>query len=266
MPDQSSGRRAELCCLAVDRLLITGAAGNIGTVLREGLRDVAPALRLMDSAPIAARPGEEVVSGDVRSLEDARRAAAGCDAVVHLAAIADEAPFEAILDVNIRGTYNVFEAARLEGCRRLVFASSNHVTGFHPVGEALTPEVPTRPDSYYGVSKAFGESLGRLYHDRHGLEVACLRIGTFADRPRTERHLSTWLSQRDAVQLVRRCLEARSLGFLVVYGASANRRSWWQSPGWEVIGYRPQDDAESYAAEVRGKPAGYRFQGGEFSG
>jgi uronate dehydrogenase len=266
MPDQSSRRRAELSWLAVDRLLITGAAGNIGTVLREGLRDVTTALRLMDSAPIAGRPGEEVVSGDIRSLEDARRAAAGCDAVVHLAAIADEAPFEAILDVNIRGTYNVFEAARLEGCRRLVFASSNHVTGFHPVGEALTPEVPVRPDSYYGVSKAFGESLGRLYHDRHGLEVACLRIGTFADRPRTERHLSTWLSHRDAVQLVGRCLEAPSLGFLVMYGASANRRSWWQSPGWEVIGYRPQDDAESYAAEVAGQPAGYRFQGGGFSG
>ena len=116
------------------------------------------------------------------------------------------------------------------------------------------------------MSKAFGESLGRLYHDRHALEVACLRIGTFADRPRTERHLSTWLSHRDAVQLVRRCLEAPSLGFLVMYGISANRRSWWQSPGWEVIGYRPQDDAESYAAEVAGKPAGYRFQGGEFSG
>jgi uronate dehydrogenase len=250
----------------MDRLLITGAAGNIGTVLREGLRGLASTLRLVDSRPMAAQPGEEVLAGDVRTLEDARRAAAGCDAVVHLAAIADEAPFEAILDVNIRGTYNVFEAARLEGCRRLVFASSNHVTGFHPVGEALTPDDPVRPDSYYGVSKAFGEAMGRLYHDRHGLEVACLRIGTFADRPTTERHLSTWLSHRDAVQLVRCCLEAPSLGFLTMYGTSANRRSWWRSPGWEVIGYRPRDDAESYAAEVAGKPAGYRFQGGYFSG
>jgi uronate dehydrogenase len=251
---------------AVERLLITGAAGNIGTVLREGLRGAAPILRLMDRVPLSAGPGEEVLTGDVRVLEDARRAAAGCDALVHLAAIAEEAPFEAILDVNVRGTYNVFEAARLEGCRRVVFASSNHVTGFHPVGEMLTPEAPVRPDSYYGVSKTFGEALGRLYHDRHGLEVACLRIGTFADRPRTERHLSTWLSHRDAVQLVRRCLEAPSPGFVTLYGTSGNRRSWWQSPGWEVVGYRPQDNAEHYAAEVTGSPADYRFQGGDFTG
>jgi uronate dehydrogenase len=249
----------------VDRLLITGAAGNIGQVLRKGLTGVASTLRLMDREPLTAELGEETLTGDVRSLEDARRAAAGCDAVVHLAAIADEAPFETILDVNIRGTYNVFEAARLEGCRRLVFASSNHVIGFHPVGETLTPDVPIRPDSYYGVSKAFGEALGRLYHDRHGLEVACLRIGTFAAEPRTERHLSTWLSHRDAVQLVRCCLDAAPFGFLIVYGTSGNRRSWWRSPGWEVIGYRPQDDAEAYADRVEG-PSTYRFQGGEFAG
>jgi uronate dehydrogenase len=250
----------------MDRVLITGAAGNIGTVLRHGLRGVAPTLRLMDREPLTAGPGEEVFTGDARSLEEARRAAAGCDAVVHLAAIAEEAPFEAILDVNLRGTYSVFEAARLEGCRRLVFASSNHVIGFHPVGEILTPDVPVRPDSYYGVSKVFGEALGRLYHDKHGLEVACLRIGTFAPEPRTERHLSTWLSHRDAVQLVRCCLEAPSLGFLIVYGTSGNQRSWWRSPGWEVIGYRPQDDAETHADRVAGPAAGYRFQGGDFSG
>jgi len=248
----------------MERLLLTGAAGSIGQVLREGLRDVASVLRLMDREPLSAGPDEEVVSGDIRSLEDARRAAAGCDAVVHLAAIAEEAPFEAILDVNVRGTYNVFEAARLERCRRLVFASSNHVIGFHPVGRTLTPESPIRPDSYYGVSKAFGEALGRLYHDRHGLEVACLRIGTFAPRPSSTRHLSTWLSHRDAVQLFRRCLEAPTIGFLVMYGTSATQRSWWQSPGWEAIGYRPQDDAEAYADDVD-DTARYRFQGGEYA-
>ena len=250
----------------MDRLLITGAAGDIGSVLREGLRGVASTLRLMDREPQTAGAGEEVVTGDIRSLEDARRAVAGCDALVHLAAIAQEAPFEPILDVNIRGTHNVIEAAHLEGCQRVVFASSNHVIGFHPVGETLTPEAAIRPDSYYGVSKAFGEALGRLYHDKHGLEVACLRIGTFAAEPRTERHLSTWLSHRDAVQLVRCCLEAPSLGFLVVYGTSGNRRSWWRSPGWEAIGYRPQDDAETYADRVAGTEPGYRFQGGEFAG
>jgi uronate dehydrogenase len=247
---------------AVDRLLITGAAGGIGQVLREGLRGLAPTLRLMDREPLTAGPGEEVDNGDIRNLQDARRAAAGCDAIVHLAAIAQEAPFEAILDVNVRGTYNIFEAARLEGCRRLVFASSNHVIGFYPVGETLTPEVPIRPDGYYGVSKAFGEALGRLYHDRHGLEVACLRIGTFAPEPRTERHLSTWLSHRDAVQLVRCCLDA-SVGFLILYGTSGNHRSWWRDPGWEVIGYQPEDDSEAYAERVTSSSHG--FQGGEFA-
>jgi uronate dehydrogenase len=250
---------------AVNRLLITGAAGNVGRVLRDGLRDGTASLRLMDREPLTAGAGEEVVSGDIRSLEDARRAAAGCDAIVHLAAIAEEAPFEPILDVNIRGTYNIFEAAHLEGCRRLVFASSNHVIGFHPVGETLTPEAAIRPDGYYGVSKAFGEALGRLYHDRHGLEVACVRIGTFAAEPATERHLSTWLSHRDAVELFRCCLGAPALGFLIVYGTSANRRSWWLSPGWEVIGYHPQDDAETYVGSVT-SPSSYRFQGGEFAG
>ena len=257
---------ARLSYEAVDRVLVTGAGGSIGTVLREGLRGVASSLRLMDREPLTAGPGEETATGDIRNLEDARLGAAGCVAIVHLAAIVEDAPFEPILDVNVRGTYNVFEAARLEGCRRLVFASSNHVTGFHPVGESLSPEDPIRPDSYYGVSKAFGEALGRLYHERHGLEVACLRIGTFAAEPRTERHLSTWLSHRDAVQLVRRCLEAPRLGFLIVYGTSGNRRSWWRSPGWEAIGYRPEDDAEAHADQVEGTGEQYRFQGGEFSG
>jgi uronate dehydrogenase len=249
----------------VDRVLVTGAAGAIGSVLQTGLRGLGIPLRLMDIRAVTPGPGEEAVTGDVRRLEDARRAVAGCGMAVHLAAIPEEADFETILDANIRGTYNLLEAARLEGCRRVVFASTNHVTGFYGVGERVTPESPPRPDTYYGASKAFGEALGRLYHDRHGIEVACLRIGTFAPAPRTARELSTWLSHRDAVQLVRRCLEAPDIGYLVVYGTSANRRRWWHSPGWALIGYQPEDDAEGYADRVEGDAADHRFQGGEFA-
>lgn len=243
---------------------MTGAAGRIGSVLRAGLAGRQGSLRVMDTAPLETGPGEEVVQGDVRSMEDARRAAAGCEAVVHLAGIPDEAPFEEILDTNIRGTYNVFEAARVEGCRRVVFASSNHAIGFYPVGETIGTDDPVRPDTYYGVSKAFGENLGRLYHDRYGLEIVCLRIGAFLPEPLRPRHLSVWLSHRDAVQLVQRSLEAPGVGFLIVFGTSDNRRSWWRRDGWDRIGYAPQDRAEDYAGRT-GEKLSYRFQGGEMA-
>jgi uronate dehydrogenase len=218
----------------------------------------------MDLRPLEVGAREEAMVGDVRSLDDARRAAAGCDAVVHLAGIPHEAEFEAILESNIRGAYNVFEAARLEGCRRVVFASSNHAIGYYPVGQVIGTEVPVRPDTHYGVSKVFGEALGSLYHDRHGLQVVCLRIGAFGTQPRAPLELWTWLSHRDAVQLVRRSLEAPDVGFLVVYGVSANRRSWWRRDGWQQIGYAPVDDAEAFAGVV-GEEERHRFQGGEFA-
>jgi uronate dehydrogenase len=248
----------------VQRLLITGAGGTIGSVLRSGLRGTAEVIRLMDLRLLEAEPGEEVVVGDVRSLEDARRAVDGCDAVVHLAGIAQEAEFEAILETNIRGTYSVFEAARLEGCRRIVFASSNHAVGYYPVEEVIGTDTLPRPDSYYGLSKAFGEGLGSLYHDRDGVEVVCLRIGSFLAQPTAPRHLWTWLSHRDGVQLARRSLETPEVGFLVVFGVSNNRRSWWRRDGWDRIGYQPEDDAEAFAGQV-GDQQPYRFHGGEFA-
>ena len=248
----------------MERLLITGAAGRIGEVLRSGLRGTAGTMRLMDVTQLEAGEGEEVVQGDVRRLEDARRALAGCEAVVHLAGIPEEAPFEEILEANIRGTYNVFEAARLEGCRRVVFASSNHAIGYYPVGEVIGPDAPVRPDSYYGASKVFGESVGSLYHDRYGMEVVCLRIGAFQPEPKEPRHLWIWLSHRDTVQLVQRSLTAPDVGFLVVFGISANSRSWWRKDGWDRIGYQPVDDAEAYVDRV-GDQLQYRFQGGEFA-
>jgi uronate dehydrogenase len=254
----------------IERVLVTGAAGRIGRTLRAGLRGRYPVLRLLDVVPQEpAGPGEEVVTVDLNDRSATEQAMEGVDMVVHLAAIPDEAPFDDILTGNITTTYSVFEAARRAGVRRVVFASTNHVTGFYPRSETVGPEDPVRPDSFYGVSKAFGEALGRLYVDKYGLEVVCLRIGAFEERPTLPRQLSIWLSPRDCVQLVRRCLEAPEVGFLIVYGVSANTRSWWQDDAAARLGYRPQDNAEQFAAEVEESsrtPARLadRLQGGSF--
>jgi uronate dehydrogenase len=243
-------------------VLITGAGGTVGSMLVEGLRGTfAGTLRLLDLNPIQAGPGEEVIVGDITDLAVMRQAIAGCDACVHLAAIPTEAPFEEILHTNIQGTWAVFEAARLEGCRRVVFASSNHATGYYSINDRIGPEDAARPDSYYGVSKLFGESLGSLYHDKFGMSVACLRIGSALPRPLDERHLSTWLSPRDLTRLVIACLTSPQLAFAIVYGASANRRGWWDLEPGRRLGYEPQDDAETFAGDVEPGPVG-EFQGG----
>jgi len=228
-------------------------------MLRSGLHEVADEIRLVDLRPI---DGEEVMVGDITDLAFARSAIAGCDACVHLAAIPVEAPFDQILHANLRGAWTVFEAARLEGSERIVFASSNHATGFYPITRHVKVSDPVRPDTYYGVSKAFGEALGSMYHDKFGLRVACIRIGSALPRPLDERHLSTWLSPGDLTRLVTACLTSPELGFAVVYGVSRNRRGWWDLEPGRRLGYEPQDDSEVYADEVEKIPA-YDFQGGE---
>ena len=243
-------------------VLITGAAGTVGSMLVNGLRSTfAGKRRLMDLNPIQAEPDEQVIQGDVTDLAVMRQALAGCDACVHLAAIPTEATFDKILHTNIRGTWTVFEAARLEGCRRVVFASSNHATGYYSIYDRLGPDDPARPDSYYGASKLFGEALGSLYHDKFGMSVACVRIGSALPRPLDERHLSTWLSPGDLTRLVIACLTSPQLGFAIVYGASANRRGWWDLEPGRRLGYEPQDDAETFAADVEAGPSS-KFQGG----
>lgn len=259
--------------MQLERVLITGAAGNIGSALRRGLRGRYRALRLADLAPLGeAQPGEELRAVDIRDLAAVEAVMPEVDAVVHLAAIPREAGFDEILEANIRGTYNVFEAARLCGVGRVVFASTNHVIGMYRRSERLGLDAPMRPDSLYGLSKAYGELLGRYYADKFGLEVACLRIGHFDERPANRRELSIWISPADMVQLVTRCLEAPRLGFTVLYGVSANTRSWWSNTGAEHVGYRPRDDAEAYAETVLqvssapdpDDPAEW-FQGGSFA-
>lgn len=235
----------------MDRVLISGAAGRIGRTLRQGFQGRFSVLRLLDLAPLGtAKPGEELVTADVRDLDAVTAAAAGVDGIVHLAGIPQEDTFDRILQTNVVGTFNAFEAARRQGCARVVLASSLHVTGFYDAGQRISPQAPVRPDSFYGLGKACGENLGRLYADKHGLEVVCVRVGTFAERPTTPRHLSTWLSPRDAVELFYRALVAPDVGFTVVYGASANQRSWWDPGPVDRLGYRPLDDAEEWAPKV----------------
>ncbi len=243
-----------------ETVLVTGAAGRVAAALRPGLRD-GWRLRLLDRrvpADVEERV-EEVVLADIRDVEATRAAARGCAAIVHLAGIPADAPFEELLDMNLRGTYHVLQAAAAAGCRRFVFASTNHVTGYYPTGTSVTPEMPVRPDGLYGASKVYGEALCRLFHDEIGLEVAVLRIGSSLAKPSEPRHAHTWLSDGDLRHLVRRCLEVPDLDWLMVYGGSANAAGYWDDrEARRRLGYTPSDRAESLVSP--GPPD--RFQGG----
>ena len=233
------------------RLLITGAAGRLGSHLRSDLRDLAEHVRATDLRALPpATEGEEVVQADLSDMAAVHALLEGVDAVVHLGAVMPQAPWEAVLQANIIGSFNVFEAARQAGAKRIVFASSHHAIGMYDRSQPLDSGAPPRPGNLYGLSKAFGENLARMYHDKHGIEVACLRIGSCFEQPTDERMLSTWLSHADMVQLCRRCLVAPAVGYSVVYGVSANSRSWWSNDKVDFLGFAPQDSADAYAQDI----------------
>lgn len=245
-------------------VLLTGAAGRIGSRLRAPLREATSELRLSDIAPLTAEADNETVwPADLTDLDALRAAADGVEAVVHLGGVPTETPFAELAAANLTGCFNAYEAARLGRAQRFVFASSNHATGFYDAGHRLVGTEPVRPDTLYGVTKVYGEALGRLYHDKFGLKVACLRIGSFQERPRDPRMLSTWLSVGDAARLVLACLSSPRLEFEIVYGVSANTRSWWAAAPGRRLGYEPRDDAEAFAGELPGSADGP--QGGEFA-
>jgi uronate dehydrogenase len=253
------------------RILITGAAGKIGRVLRAGLAGRYELMRLTDIAPMdPPGPGEDCVPADLGDALALERLCSGIECVIHLAGISEEpTSWDQILPTNIVGTYHVFEAARRGGVRRVVYASSNHVVGFYRRDHAIGTQEPMRPDGVYALSKCFGEALGRLYADKHGLSVACLRIGSFRTRPEDRRQMAIWLSPRDCVQLVRRCIEAPDLNFLVLYGVSANAGTIWRNEEAAVIGYQPEDSAErlgidAEAAFLPEEPVAAQFHGGSY--
>lgn len=233
-------------------VLITGAAGAIGSMLRPRLARPGRVLRLLDVAALTAGPGEEVIRASITDMAAMTSACAGADAVIHLGGISVEAQWDRIAEVNIHGSYVVFEAARRAGVSRVVFASSNHAVGFAPASSFPVPDYAfPAPDTYYGVSKVAGEALAALYHYRHGMDAICVRILTCAERPRTTRSLSTWLSPDDAGRLFEACLTARSPGYRVIFAVSANTRGEWVSLAEaRALGYEPADDAERYAAQL----------------
>ncbi|MGY1842609.1 NAD-dependent epimerase/dehydratase family protein [Modestobacter sp. SYSU DS0875] len=242
-------------------VLVTGAAGGIGTVLRSGLPEHGWALRCLDVVPVPEpRPGEEHLVADAADLAAVAAAADGTGAVVHLAGVLGESTWEAIERSHIETTHAVLEAARRAGVGRVVLASSNHASGFTPrPADGLLTEAaaPPRPDTFYGVAKVTMEALGSLYADRYEIDVVCLRIGSAFPRPTTVRQLSTWLSPGDTVRLFDAALRAPSPGFRVVWGVSANTRGWWDLTAARALGYDPQDDAEAHAPallEVHGEP------------
>jgi uronate dehydrogenase len=254
------------------RLLLTGAAGGLGRELRPRLKAHCRALRLSDIADLgAAAPGEELAPAALQDADAVLALLAEVDAVVHLGGVSVEGPFEPILQANIVGAYNLYEAARKHGVRRIVFASSNHVTGFYRQDEVIDPTMPMRPDGYYGLSKAFGENLAQFYFDRHGIETVSLRIGSSFPEPKDRRMLATWLSYDDLERLVLAALTAPVVGHSVIYGLSDNTTSWWDNGCARHIGYRPRDSSEPFRAVLEARqpvldiddPVA-RYQGGGF--
>lgn len=234
-------------------ILITGAAGYIGKFLREAFRD-RYALRLTDLRPAE---GEDIILADMSDMDAMLDVTRDVDTVVHLAAHPGDRDFiTELLPVNITGTYNVFEAARRNGVKRIVYASTNHVIDGHAKDRYVTADMAIRPDSMYAVSKSFGESLGCFYADRHGLSVVCLRIGSplpdeHPSLKTNRRSLSTWLSIRDMVQLFGLCIDVEGLKFEIFHGISANSRRYWDIyHAQRVLGYQPQDNAEQFAVHV----------------
>jgi len=254
------------------KILVTGAAGDLGTRLRQPLGAAFPGLRLSDMRkPQGIGANEEFVAADLADYAQVEKIVAGIDGIVHLGGYSVEGPWDTILNANIVGCYNLFEAAYRAGVKRVVFASSNHAIGFYRRDQRIGVDVTVRPDSRYGLSKAFGEALGALYADKHGMRVACIRIGNVQDAPPDQRRLSIWLKTEDLVQLIRIGLEHPDIRYEIFYGASDNAAGWWDNSNAKRYGYRPQGRAEDFreqAMEAQRKlpadPVGARFQGGPF--
>jgi uronate dehydrogenase len=254
------------------RLLLTGAAGGLGKVLRSRLKAYCETLRLSDIADLgSAAAGEELRPVKLEDRAGVLSLLEGVNAVVHLGGVSTEQHFDLILQANIVGTYNLYEAARKHGVKRIVFASSNHVTGFYRQDEVIDAAAPMRPDGHYGISKAYGENLAQFYFDRYGIETVSLRIGSSFPEPKDRRMLATWMSFDDLERLVMASLTAPVVGHSVIYGMSDNTTTWWDNTSARHIGYRPQDSSEQFRAAVEARqptvdqndPAAL-YQGGAF--
>jgi len=250
-------------------VLITGATGDVGSHLRRELASKYK-LRMSDKRPLENKArGEIFIRADISKMSDALKITKGVDAIVHLGGYSVEGPWEGILRANIIGCYNIFEAARRNGVKRIIFPTSNHAVGFYRRDQTIDHKVYPKPDGRYGVSKVFGEALGSLYADKYGMEMFMIRIGNVNPVPIDKRRLSIWFSPRDLAQLVSIGIDKPGIKFEIVYGISGNKRAWYDNANAFRLGYKPQDDAEAYAGEVLGKenpgdPTAELYQGGIF--
>ena len=236
------------------RVVVAGAGGSIGSVVTRGLLERGHDVVGVDRAPWDAPDAARRVVGDVLDPRALRDALPGADAVVHLASLPAEASLPVILESHVHTTAALLDSMVEHGVGRFVYASSNHAVGMTPRTEGLAADTPPRPDTYYGVGKVAAEALARMHVDRDGMDVVACRIGSFTDRPRTRRHLATWLSHGDAVRMVAAAVAADGCGFASIWGISANTRAWWDLAPGRALGYDPQDDSEAYADEVLTEP------------
>jgi len=256
----------------VKKIALSGAAGQLGRVLRKALLERGVDLRSAAGSrplePLVA--GEDVMHGDLRDPAVVDRLMSGVDVLIHLAGTSVERPLPEIIENNLRGLVEVYEGARRHGVRRIIFASSNHAIGMHPVEDKLTLDCDFRPDGFYGLSKVWGEALARMYWDKHGIESVCIRIGSCIEKPTEFRHLSTWLGFEDLLHLIEQSINVPDLGYQVVWGVSNNTRSYWDNSGAARLGYRPGQNAEDYAADILAQAnpldaTAQRYQGGSFA-
>jgi len=254
------------------RLVMTGAAGGVATMIRPYMRKLATELVLSDRDEISDLvDNERSTPADLTDPAAMEALLDGADGLIHLGGQSVEGDWDTVLNSNIIGLYNIYEAARVKGCNRIIFATTNHVVGYYRRQQIIDHTAMPRPDSRYGVSKAFGEALGRMYADKHGLRFLNIRIGNVGDKPLDVRRLAIWISPRDLSQLIGIGLTHPDLHFDVVYGASKNVRSWWDNSNAYRLGYNPQDEAEDYAEIAHDAananpeaPVTAQFQGGTF--
>ncbi len=251
-------------------VLLTGASGALGRKVAAFLGARGWALRLTDIAPFPDKlpANASFVRADLEDGVAILRAAEGCGMILHFGGVSVEKPFEEVIGPNIRGVFHIYEAARREGAR-VLFASSNHAIGFHERDEPLDDDCQPLPDGYYGLSKVYAEMMGRTYWFKHGVESVSVRIGSCFPEPTEQRMLSTWLSYDDLGRLCERATLAEKTGCAVIWGASANSRTFWRGDARALIGWAPQDSADAYENQVMGKVSGNpvveRYQGGGYT-
>jgi len=240
-----------------ERLLLTGAAGGVGRAMRARLAEFAKVLRVSDlvaALPFDAAAHEEVVPCDLADKRAVDALVAGCDAIIHLGGVSVERPFEEVLEANIKGVFHIYEGARRHGVKRVIFASSNHVTGFYRQDEKIDAHALRRPDGYYGLSKSYGEDMAQFYFDRYGIETVSIRIGSAFPQAKDRRMMASWLSYEDLHELLRRSLFAPKVGHTVVYGMSNNVVQWWDNRCAAHLGFVGRDSSEQFRASVEAQP------------